>query len=306
MTNPSPVPDSEAAEQQNNSRLRAELAALRADHDDLQMLYQATIDHGEAVEDQLAEKNLLLEKTQRRLEAELADASGYVLSILPEKRTDRPATDWLLVPSTELGGDSLGYHDIDEDRLAVYLMDVCGHGVGAALLSVTVMNVVRASSLPHTDFADPAAVLASLNDAFPMERQNDMFFTCWYGVYTRSTRELRYASGGHPPALHTKKKRGRRSASWTPLATPGTMALGALPGMRYKTATTKMAPGDSLLVLSDGTFEIDPPDGGQIGVDGFADHCVANPGSLKAIFDWVKGIQGGDLPDDFSLLRIDF
>ncbi|MGO4843433.1 PP2C family protein-serine/threonine phosphatase, partial [Rhizobiaceae sp. 2RAB30] len=85
------------------------------------------------------------------------------------------------VPSTELGGDSFGYHAIDDDHMAFYLLDVCGHGVGATLLSVAVINVLRASALPNARFRDPASVLAALNDAFPMEKQNDKFFTIWYG-----------------------------------------------------------------------------------------------------------------------------
>ncbi len=56
-------------------------------------------------------------------------------------------------------------------------------------------------SIPDTDFKDPARVLTSLNEAFPGEENNDMFFIMWYGVYKKSTRELTYASGGHPPAL---------------------------------------------------------------------------------------------------------
>src|SRR3546814_17869555 len=74
--------------------------------------------------------------------------------------------------------------------MAFYLLDVCGHGVGAALLSVTVINVLRAAALPNVDFRDPSRLLAALNDAFPMEKQNNMFLTIWYGVYRRSSGEL--------------------------------------------------------------------------------------------------------------------
>src|SRR5579871_2291847 len=137
---------------------RAEIARLRSEQADLTLLYEGTIVHGEAVEDQLAEANLLLQRTQRRLDAEIREAANYIMSILPERRAADPATDWLLLPSTELGGDSFGYHDIDPDHIALYLLDVCGHGVGAALLSVTAINVLRSAALPATDFRDPAAV----------------------------------------------------------------------------------------------------------------------------------------------------
>ncbi|MCY4139267.1 MAG: hypothetical protein OXF56_13530, partial [Rhodobacteraceae bacterium] len=97
---------------------RGKLAELEAEHSDLQLLYEATIAHGEAVEDQLAESNILLQRTQARLEEELNDASRYACSILPEPRSEWPSTEWYFEPSTELGGDSFGYHHIDPDHFA--------------------------------------------------------------------------------------------------------------------------------------------------------------------------------------------
>ena len=205
-----------------------ELSLLKAEFDDLTLLYQATIEHGEAVEDQLAESNMELQRTQKRLSEELTEATNYIFSILPEPRNAAPRTQWLLVPSTELGGDSFGYHDIDVDHIAFYLLDVCGHGVGASLLSVTAINVLRSAALPNTDFRDPGAVLSSLNDAFPMERQNNMYFTIWYGVYQRSSGALRYASAGHPASVLCKK-----GAEVLTLSTPG-IAIGMMPEMSYR------------------------------------------------------------------------
>jgi sigma-B regulation protein RsbU (phosphoserine phosphatase) len=140
--------------------------------------------------------------SQQLLAAELAMAADYVISLLPKPITEGSVqTRWRYFPSTQLGGDCFGYHWIDEDHFAMYLLDVCGHGVGAALLSVSALNVLRAQTLPNTDFRVPDRVLASLNDAFQMQDHNDLYFTIWYGVFNRSTREIRYASGGHPPAI---------------------------------------------------------------------------------------------------------
>ena len=86
----------------------AEIARLNAEFQDLQMLYEATIAHGEAVEDQLAEANILLQTTQKRLNEELQEAYNYILSIIPPPRLEPPFTDWHFTPSTELGGDSFG------------------------------------------------------------------------------------------------------------------------------------------------------------------------------------------------------
>lgn len=305
-----PVPDTQASQIAELTRslgeARAEVDRLSAEISDLQLLYEATIEHGEAVEDQLAENNILLQQTQTRLEEELKDATRYVLSILPAPREAGPATDWLLIPSTELGGDSFGYHDIDDDHFAFYLLDVCGHGVGAALLSVSIINVLRASALPQADFRDPGAVLAGLNDAFPMEKQNNMFFTIWYGVYQRSTRLLTYSSGGHPPAIHLRPDAEGR-ISPTLLVTQGGMAMGALQGVDYDRETFAIEPGDRLLVLSDGTYEV----GESAEMASFSDlvdaTCRHDGDSPEAILAWARSVHGETtLPDDFSLMRIRF
>jgi sigma-B regulation protein RsbU (phosphoserine phosphatase) len=280
--------------------MEEELARLKAEFEDLNLLYQATIEHGEAVEDQLAESNLELQRTQKRLSEELTEAANYIFSILPEPRRSAPETDWLLVPSTELGGDSFGYHEIDADHIAFYLLDVCGHGVGAALLSVTAINVLRSAALPNTDFRDPGAVLSALNDAFPMEKQHNMYFTIWYGVYRRSTGELSYSSGGHPPSVLR-----RADGEVVTLSTPG-LAIGMMEGMMYRTARCMIAGGDRLHLVSDGTFEVETGPGEMLEFHAFVER-LSRSESPSDVLDWVRGLNGpGPLPDDFSLLRISF
>ena len=155
-------------------------------------------------------------ETLAQLNEELAEAADYVKNMLPKPINEGPVkTDWRFIPSTSLGGDAFGYHWIDGDHFAIYLLDVSGHGVGAALLSVSVMNALRSQTLPETDFKDSKQVLESLNIAFPGEENNDMFFTMWYGVYNKSTRELTYASGGHPPAIFIGRQHYRRFKMYT-------------------------------------------------------------------------------------------
>ena len=73
-----------------------------------------------------------LVKTQKNLAAELAEAAEYVKSLFPAPLTGDVSADWRFIPSTQLGGDAFGYHWLDADHFAMYLLDVCGHGVGAA------------------------------------------------------------------------------------------------------------------------------------------------------------------------------
>src|SRR6202451_3504010 len=148
-----------------------------------------------------AEAYAALKKSEERLAEDLAQASKYVTALLPDRLTGGITTDWLFVPSVALGGDAFGYHWLDPDHLAMYMLDVCGHGVKAALLSISAINVLRNQSLPATDFRLPSEVLGGLNKVFQMDRHNDMYFTMWYGVYDKQKRRLTYANGGHPPAI---------------------------------------------------------------------------------------------------------
>src|ERR1700691_5659055 len=182
------------------------IAKLEAAHKEL------TLTHRD-----LAESRDELLQVHNRLRQELHDAERYVLAILPAPVAEPVAVDWLFVPSTELGGDSFGYYWIDGEHYALYLLDVCGHGVGSALLSITVANTLRSGALQNTDFRRPEAVLGSLNQAVQMENQNSLYFTIWYGVYHRSTGKLRYASAGHPsPILVTGAREQRGTAKSLP------------------------------------------------------------------------------------------
>lgn len=249
-----------------------------------------------------------IERTQARLAQELKDAARYVQSIFPERLEQPLRIDWQYQPSGELGGDAFGYHWIDDEHLALYLLDVCGHGVNAALLSVAAINVLRAASLPQTDFRDPGSVLASLNVTFAMEKHNNMYFTIWYGVYHVPSRQLRHAAGGHPPALliTPDPQTGNRLQQ---VASSGLM-IGAVQEVTYPSQTITVAPGSIMYILSDGCYEIDRPDNSMLDFDEFQEfmrkHGAADS-CLEQLREWVTGMHGpGPLDDDFSILRIVF
>src|SRR5262249_55011842 len=157
---------------------------------------------------------------------------------------------WRFIPSTQLGGDSFGYHWLDDDHFAVYLLDVSGHGVGASLLSVSAMNVLTSRALPNTDFRDPGKVLQGLSAAFQMEKQNNKYFTIWYGVYRKSKRQLAYAGGGHPAALLWTGP-DRAGAALKQLDSQGLM-IGISADMPYDTDVIDLGPYAQLFVYSDG------------------------------------------------------
>ncbi len=141
-----------------------------------------------------------LRHQKARLDQELEEAASYVRSLLPQAISGAVQVDSRFEPSHELGGDSFDFFWFDDDHFVIYLTDASGHGLAAAFPSISVHNQLRSRSLP-VDLLDPAAVLKALNAGFQMERHQGRYLTMWYGVYERSSRTLRYASAGHPPAL---------------------------------------------------------------------------------------------------------
>lgn len=249
-----------------------------------------------------------MKETQDRLAAELADAAQYVRSLLPLPVSGAVGADWRFIPSTNLGGDAFGYHWIDADHFAMYLVDVCGHGVGAALLSVTVMNVLRSQALPGTDFRNPSAVLVSLNNTFQMADQGNKYFTIWYGVYDRSSRRITYSCGGHPPAVLVTGDRGVVH-SVTRLGEPGLM-VGAFPFATYENASFEVTSRATLFIFSDGMYEVERHDGTMLDFDGFEhvlQRAVASESPGDAIFAEIRLLNASDaFDDDCSLVRIEF
>lgn len=246
-----------------------------------------------------------LAKSQLALQKELAEAADYVRSLLPEPLSGEIATSWKFHPSAQLGGDAFGYHWLDSDNFAIYLLDVCGHGVKAALLSISVINVLRSQSLPGADFLQPASVLSELNQAFPMEKNQHMFFSMWYGVYNRQLKNLVYSSGGHPPAFLINERH-----QVIELDTDGVL-VGAFSDSKFAQETTMMHIPSRLVVYSDGVFELDKPDQTKVTFSEFKEQfetLVKREGQIvEKIESWARGIQGqGKFDDDFSVLEVKF
>lgn len=254
-----------------------------------------------------------LAEKQNILNAELMEAAAYVRSLLPpplSKGNDNINTRWFFWPSMQLGGDAFGYHWLDDKHFAVYLLDVCGHGVGAALLSISVVNVLRSQTLHNTEFHDPASVLSSLNAAFPMEKHNNMFFTIWYGVYNCQDRILRFSSGGHPPALLLSKQNEDQHYQLQDLGTHG-LVIGAMPEVVFTSQSINIPKDSRMLLYSDGVFEIAKPDGKMLQLEEYIKFIEQSINSqlpdLETIVNFSKQYNGpGPFQDDFSILEVNF
>ncbi len=224
---------------------------------------QSDVTRRREAEEALREANVRLENANRRMQRDLEAAAAIQQSLLPERGPEMPgvAAAWLLDPCDELAGDTLNLIGLDDDHLAVYVLDVSGHGVPAALLSVTLHRwlspdperaVLRTPS-PEPEsgpvITDPAGVARRLNRQFPLDPSVGQYFTLIYGILTLSTREFTYVTAGHPGLIHLPAGGPARQPE-----TAGT-PIGFLPEAEYETETLSLSPGDRLYFFSDGLLE---------------------------------------------------
>lgn len=250
-----------------------------------------------------------LQRQKHKLETELAEAAAYVSSILPEPLTEPPIKiNVCFIPSSQLGGDGFDYFWLDENHLAMYLLDVSGHGLRAALPSLSVINLLRSKAMLQVNYRSPSEVLGGLNDAFQMTQRNDKYFTIWYGVYNRKKRQLLYASAGHPPAILLSPQGGEIEVQR--LKAQGFPA-GMFPGADYEEVSCKVAPQSSLYIFSDGVYEINQADGEIWGLDNFIealkDYQVQRDQGLDNLLARVQAANPQEVfDDDLSLMQINF
>jgi sigma-B regulation protein RsbU (phosphoserine phosphatase) len=269
-------------------------------------LVEREINLGEVIQNQneLLETRHQLVETQKRLDHEFSDAAKYVRLMLPPPLTEPELIDWQFHPSTQLGGDGLGYRHVGEDMIAFYILDVTGHGLGSALLAVTALELLR-NPVAQVHFSSPVEVVERLNRTFQMKDHAGKFFSAWYGVYSRSAQTLTYANAGHPPALLISKEKGVQRLSRT---VPGTSVLGIQHEINAQETTIPFPPGSELLLFTDGLYELLDPKGGRGSYDEFLVYLEKEASEGKPVWEatlaWLDRARNGKLiDDDVSLLR---
>jgi sigma-B regulation protein RsbU (phosphoserine phosphatase) len=254
-----------------------------------------------------------LQQQKQLLESELAEASEYVRSLLPHSLESPIQIQTTFIPSRQLGGDCFDYYWLESGELVLFLLDVSGHGLGAALPSVSILNLLRSKSLTDVDFRSPIQVLNSLNRIFQMGGQGDRYFTLWYGVYNPKSYKLTYASGGHPPALlvcPATTIAGTQHIEIQPLRTRG-IPIGLFPDSQYTDAEHIIQPGSCLYIFSDGVYELHQPNGEIWGLHRFIEllrslHAESFP-SLSTIQEsLIKENNNPVFQDDISLIKVQF
>jgi sigma-B regulation protein RsbU (phosphoserine phosphatase) len=212
---------------------------------------------------ELESLNERLDSANQRMSRDLHAAARVQQSLLPSGRLDLPAVQfaWKYTPCDELAGDFLNYFPLDDRHIALFVVDVSGHGAASALLAVAVgrlltahasassLLVHRASETAPLVITPPAAVAGELNRRFPMESQNGLYFTMVYGILDVETNDFRYVVAGHPPLVHVPCGAG-------PRILPGDgFAIGMVEGIDYDEHVIRLAPGDRVYLYSDGVPE---------------------------------------------------
>lgn len=251
-----------------------------------------------------------LRAQKQLLEMELAEAAEYVRSLLPEPFiSPELSIDFRFLPSRQLGGDGFDYYWLDNEHLLLYLLDVAGHGLRAALPSLSVINLLRSRSLSQVNYYQPNQVLQGLNQVFQISPKNDKYFTIWYGIYNINNRQLTYASAGHPPAILLSHN-SDGAITETRLKAPG-FPIGMFPEAEYVNQVCFLDSPSSLYLFSDGIYEIERPDGRVWGLEKFIqflrDYHGTSRGNLDNFIRQIRALQfDGNFNDDLSIMQVDF
>ena len=264
--------------------------------------YQAKQDLKDCSED--------LRRQKEFIDQELVQAASYVQSLLPQNCIAQPKIDSCLLPSSKLGGDFYDYYWLDDENLMFYLLDVSGHGIGAALPSVSIHNVLRSRALPNANFYKPESVLASLNRLFPMTVENQRFFTMWYGVYNSKTSKLTYASAGHPPTILISQCSNAEINSQL-IGQIGTFPIGLIEDATYESYEHEIKSMSDLYLFSDGAYEIELTDGRFWRIEDFQNWLIANienmPARVEKLLENLRQFHNlQSFSDDCSIIKISF
>jgi phosphoserine phosphatase RsbU/P len=234
-----------------------------------------------------------------RLETEMAEARAFQQSLLPAQEAvlNGLSICGRYTPCARLGGDFYDYVDAGNERTALLIADVSGHGVSAAMLTGVVKSAFRASG---AEGYDPGAVVRRVWNGLTAFAP-DRFVTLFSGLVSTRERHLRYVNAGHPSGLlwNTTQKR-----EW--LESRGSLISPALPASTWDVRTVPMDEGDQLLLYTDGVSErlADTNECAQTRIEALTgQQALQDAQLLDGILAAVhKDLAGAQQPDDLTLL----
>ncbi len=258
------------------------------------------------------QKEDLLRRQNRHMK-DLESAAEIQRSLLPRRlsMSDRLRFAWEFLPCESVGGDIFNVFPLGPHHVGLYMLDVSGHGVASSLVALSVYNFMhyqRSTLIDRTggriDVVPPQTVLARLDEEFPFDKFSK-FFTMFYMTLDTRTGEARYCNAGHPAPLRLAP-----GGEVVPLPCRGTI-IGLSGFAPFCAGKMAMAPGEKLIVTSDGLADTQAADGAFFGDERtleVIDRLAARPvgdilaGLRRAASDFL-----GDTPprDDVSLLGIE-
>lgn len=202
-------------------------------------------------------RHLMRERERRLLEHELGLARAIQQALLPTGFQDYPHLTVTGVnhPCIQVGGDYFDVFPISEERTAVLIADVSGHGLGAALLSTMLQGALSGMTIGE----DPVRVLNQINQFLCQHAEVGHYATMFFSLVDRDG-TFRFIKAAHPSPLLLR--RGKVS----PLYTEGSFPVGLIQEARFEAESVQLEPGDTLLLFSDGVTEAEDPEGNEFGV----------------------------------------
>jgi len=221
-----------------------------------------------SLEATLAARNVRLSEALRQIEQDLEVAARIQQSVLPahQQRYRDYFSDWIFLPSAWVSGDIFNIFPLD-NHLGFYCVDVSGHGVGAAMMSLAVARqflhgraVERFLFTADNEVASPAEVVQILNGRFCSDEVEIVsYFTMIYGVIDLATGEGKLCQAGHPtPFIITPGGEVRTVGS-------GGAPVGLMADLSWTDVSFSLAPGERLCLFSDGITECENLTGEQFG-----------------------------------------
>ncbi len=256
------------------------------DFKDLRITIDRTLRHLEEWRTALAARDQLV-----ALQNELNVASTIQQSILPTRFPAAPSYQVFghMVPARNVGGDFFDVLHLENDQIGLAVADVSDKGVPAALFMMSSRTLLKGAAIGQ---GAPGSVLHEVNDLLCEDNETAMFVTLLYAVYDPATGELTYANGGHntPLIVHA-------DGSSTLLPLTGGIALGVMDGLPYQQRTITIAPGDTVILYTDGVTEAMNGAGEEFGVERLCDIFAAAPPkdsqeAVMAIFETVNAFAG--------------
>ena len=280
---------------------------------------QSDITNRKKAEEALSLAKDELQKTNEEMRRALETAAAVQMALLPHgfRSGNGVRMAWRLEACATLAGDILNAFWLDERHLGCYILDVVGHGVPAALLSVTLSHFLSPRSTgpfllgsdvgreAPAEILSPARVGERLNQRFPLDLESSQFFTILYGILDTETGVFKYFSAGHPPMVYLPSH-----GDPVVLSTSG-FPIGVVDTPEYEDLTIHLRSGDRLFMYSDGVTEAQDPQREQFGIEALCEATKATADmsldeSLDSVLDRVKSWSAGEaLQDDLSILALE-